>query len=169
MESAVSATTTQHPTYAPARIARLWRCLAAMFYDGLLLLALNFLVAFAVINISTPGVAAQHQQLWVLPGWVRHGLILPAVIITTGLFYSYFWVRNQQTLGMQTWHIRIESWNGERLRWRQAMQRFIFAFTGFCLVGLGYWWSFIDRQGLSLHDRLSKTRIVLVPRERSSR
>lgn len=148
--------------------ARIWRRLAAMVYDGLLLLAINFLVAFAVIGALTPATASHHHQLMVLSASLRYGMILPIVLFTTGLFYSYFWVRNQQTLGMQTWHIKIERWDGALPSWKDALMRYLWSMACFFPMGLGYWWQLFDRDNLALHDRLSRTRIVLSPPQRQA-
>lgn len=150
----------------PRTQARLWRRLAAMMYDGLLLLAINFLVAFLLIRLLTPASAAANKSLFVLSDSVRHMVLLPAMLLTTALFYSFFWVRNQQTLGMQTWHIQVESIDGDRLGWLDALRRFFWALLGFCMAGIGYWWQLFDRQNLCLHDRLSRTRVVFQPPQR---
>ncbi len=160
------ATGTEQTTAAGKTQAHLWRRLAAMVYDGLLLLALNFLVAFVLIRLLTPTSAALHQSLFVLPDTVRHLILLPAILLTTALFYSFFWVRNQQTLGMQTWHIRVESIEGKPLGWLDALRRFFWAVLGFSIAGIGYWWQLFDRQHLCLHDRISRTRVIFQPPQR---
>ena len=116
-----------------------------------------------MIGALTPLSASQHHDLVILSPSLRYGMILPVVLFTTGLFYSYFWVRNQQTLGMQTWHIKIERMDGSLPRWRDALMRYLWSMACFFPMGLGYWWQLFDRDNLTLHDRLSRTRIVLSP------
>ncbi len=151
------------PDQASLPTARLWRRLAAVLYDGLLLVAINALVAALVITLLTPHEAAHAHTLVILPALMRYGLVLPAVLLTSGLFFAYFWVRSQQTLGMQTWHIRLERWDLQRIGWRDACARYLWALACLFPAGLGYWWALLDRRGLSLHDRLSRTRIVFAP------
>lgn len=151
------------PDQPPLPTARLWRRLAAGVYDGLLLVAVNAIVAAVVIALLTPHEAARTHTLVILPALTRYGLVLPAILIASGLFFAYFWVRSQQTLGMQTWHIRLERWDQKRIGWRDAGVRYLWALACLFPAGLGYWWALLDRRGLSLHDRLSRTRIVFAP------
>ncbi len=157
------------PEVAKLPTARLWRRLAAGVYDGLLLIAINAIVAAVVVNLLTPKVAVEKHTLTVLSASIRYGLMLPAMLLATGLFFAYFWVHSQQTLGMQTWHIRLERWDQERLSWRDACVRYLWALACLFPAGLGYWWALLDRHGLSLHDRLSRTRVVFAPPLRSKR
>ena len=42
-----------------------------------------------------------------------------------------------------------------RTGWRRAWLRYALAVPGLFALGLGYLWSFIDRDGQFLHDRLA--------------
>lgn len=143
--------------------ASLWRRMAAMVYDGLLLIALNAIVGTILISVATPPSAAQQHQVVVLSAEFRYLVLLPAMILVTGLFYTYFWTHSQQTLGMQTWHIKVERMDQATLRWRDAAIRYLWSLAAFFPVGIGYWWQLIDREQLALHDRLSGTRMVYAP------
>ena len=50
--------------------------------------------------------------------------------------------------------------DGDPPRLGRALTRFLLAFLGTMLGGVGFWWTFIDREALFLHDRLAGTRIV---------
>lgn len=133
-------------------IAPLWKRLAALFYDGLLLFAL-LMVAVAVAFALKGGRVAGDN--------IFFRLYLLAV---SGLFFCGFWVAAGQTLGMKTWHLRVQRRDGRPLGWWQALGRFLLAVPSVGLAGIGLWWMLIDREGLALHDRLSGSVVVMLPK-----
>lgn len=132
--------------------AGLLRRLGVLLYDTLLLLALLMVATFALLPF-TGGEAVRNQlfmQLWVL-----------AVAFA---FFGWFWTHGGQTLGMKAWRVRVERRDGAPLRWRDALNRFVFAIPSLGLGGFGLWWMLFDRERLALHDRLSGTKLVVVPK-----
>jgi uncharacterized RDD family membrane protein YckC len=83
--------------------------------------------------------------------------------VTLG-FYGAFWTRRGQTLGMAAWRIAIERDDGRLPGWRDTAVRLALAALSWLPAGLGYWWMLVDRDRLAWHDRLSHTRIVLLPK-----
>ena len=130
---------------APGLLRRLF----AILYDALLLAALAMLVT-ALLLIFTGGraISAGNPAYRVL-------LLLLGV-----LFFATFWMRDGQTLGMRAWGLRIERFDGGRLRWRDALARAFAALLSWALLGLGFLWVLVDRERLAWHDRLSRTRLV---------
>ncbi|MNC85492.1 RDD family protein [compost metagenome] len=61
---------------------------------------------------------------------------------------------------MKTWRLRLVTRSGEPLEWRHALKRFLIALPGTLLLGAGFLWALVDREGLFLHDRLAGTKIV---------
>ena len=136
----------------------LCRRAAAFLYDSLLVLALFFVVTGAAVylNDSEP------------VGGVGFAALLWAV---AGAFFVAFW-RRGRTLGMQAWQLRVVATgpgaHGERtgasvdarpdapalgtLAARYAL--------GSALFGVTWAWMVLDRDGLALHDRLSRTALV---------
>lgn len=132
--------------------APLWQRLAALFYDSLLVFAL-LMVAIAAAF------------------WLKGGSIAPQdpffrlyLLLVMALFFCGFWVAGGQTLGMRSWRLRLQRRDGRPLGWWQALWRFALAVPSVGLAGIGLWWMLLDPQGLALHDRLSGTRVVVVPR-----
>jgi len=78
-----------------------------------------------------------------------------------------FWVRGGQTLGMRAWRLRATTADGAPLGWTDALARFAAAALSWLPAGAGFLWIAFDRDRLSLHDRLSGTRLVLEPRRGS--
>jgi len=130
--------------------AGVFRRLAAGCYDLLLLVAVWMLVTLVIVAI-------------------RHGEPVPAgeffyqllLLTTAALFFITSWVRGGQTLGMRAWRLRVETVSGQPLDLQTAMLRFM---AGLCTGGLGLLWIWIDRDSLAWHDRISRTRVVLVPK-----
>jgi uncharacterized RDD family membrane protein YckC len=50
------------------------------------------------------------------------------------------------------------------LTWSAVLLRAIFGFIAWAPAALGVLWLYLDPQHLALHDRLSKTRVVRLPR-----
>lgn len=133
----------------------LMRRLAAALYDGLLLIAL-WMTASAVWLGFRGGEA-------VAAGDVGFRLYLLAV---AWAFLVGFWLRGGRTLGMLAWRLRLVAADGSRVSLRQASARFFAAILSWLPAGGGFLWALIDRDGLTWHDRLSGTHLVLEPRRR---
>jgi len=131
------------------------RRVAAMLYDGLLILALLFLATLPFIAIrGGEPVEPNENHLY--------QLILCLVIYG---FYVGFWVRSGRTLGMQSWRLQLEPMDGGKVSIKTATIRFCAALLSFVPVGFGFFWSLWDKDQLTWHDRISKTRIVYYPKD----
>src|SRR5690606_16644447 len=88
-------------TLLPA--APLWRRLAALVYDGLLVGALCFVttgLAVSAFNHLLPHLLVNHNGVGSPPGWFLHWLLLPLLMLEAWAFYAWFWLHGGQTLGM---------------------------------------------------------------------
>lgn len=144
--------------------APLWRRLAAMVYDSLLIVALWFLTGAIYLTLQAlvlgPDALRTHAEAGRLDG---DPLLKSLLFLATFGFNAYFWRRGGQTLGMQAWRIRLQSREGGRPRWTQCLLRFLGAIVSLLPLGLGYWWSLWDRNGRCWHDHYSMTDVVLLP------
>lgn len=135
----------------------LLRHLVSMIYDGLLVIALVFVVngiALAVVvQLSGGEKEVLNPQL---------GQMLIALSIVG--FYSAFWLKSGQTLGMQAWRIKLVSIDGNPPRWSQALLRCAGAAISAGCLGLGYLWKLVDRNKRYWHDYMSGTELVLLPK-----
>ena len=131
----------------------LWRRLAAIFYDSWLVLALWLLGATA--DFFVQGALGLGDAPVRLP--------LQLYLVTCPfVFFGWFWTHGGQTLGMRSWRLRLLDRDGHPVGWRQALTRVAAACLAALPLGLGYLWMLFDRDGLTWHDRLSHTRLVLV-------
>jgi uncharacterized RDD family membrane protein YckC len=129
-----------------------WRRLAALCYDLLLLAALLFCFTLVVLVVRL-GAA-------VPPGGWWFPLSLIGVAMT---FFCGFWVHGGQTVGMRAWRIRVVCDDGGALSWPRAAARFAAALVAAAPAGIGLWWSVFDGDKRGWHDRWTRTRVVRVP------
>lgn len=131
----------------------LWRRLAAIFYDSWLVAAFWLLGAMIDTFVRT-GLELSST-----------GYHLPLqlyLMLAPMAFFSWFWMHGGQTLGMRAWRLKLLSRDGGKASLQQALVRCTGALLSILVLGLGYLWVLIDRDGLSWHDRLSGTRLVMV-------
>lgn len=138
--------------------AGLLRRLGAVLYDGLLLVAV-LMVTTALFLPFTGGRALDPQERPVLE-WIYRATLL----LVTVAFFGVFWTRRGQTLGMASWRLRIEREDGGTLTWGHTVRRLAAALLSWLPFGLGYLWILVDPQRRAWHDRLSGTRILVMPR-----
>lgn len=161
--------------------------LMAIVYDGLLIVALCAIISAILVGIATPKAASAHNQTQVLSSNFRHFILFPAQVITTWLFYGYFWRQAGQTLGMQTWRLKVIKPDGRLLTWPdsfgrcaaamilpafcglagQAIYHHTSAFAISVLLGFigNYLWAMINKRNLAWHDQLSGTVVIRLPKE----
>ncbi len=135
------------------------RRFAALIYDGLLLIAVLMPYTWVVVLIHGGAVTqASGRLVW----WAfRTG----AFAITAGYFVLN-WTRSGQTLGMRAWRLRTLSDAGRPLRVGQAVARFLWGLAAWAPFGLGVLWLYADPEHIAMHDRLSRTRVVVLSRSR---
>ena len=147
----------------------LCRRAAAFLYDSLLLVAVFFLVT---------GIAVYLNDTRPVGG----PLYLALLWVVAGAFLVLFW-SNGRTLGMQAWKLRIvddranaapvdargdrrgkldgAEPDGDGPAPAPALGQLVARYAlGSALFGVSWLWMPFDRDGLALHDRLSRTRIV---------
>ncbi len=135
--------------------APLLRRFAAILYDGLLLLALLFIASAVVLPLT--GGEAVHAG---------NPLFTSYLFVVAFAFYAWFWTHGGQTLGMRAWRIRVVRYDGGPISLWQALLRYLVAYVSWGALGAGFWWSLIDREKLTWHDRYSQTKLLVLPKER---
>ena len=133
--------------------APLGRRLLAAVYDGMLLLAVWFFAA-----VIDAGVRESLQ----LPYDVR---LFRAYLFLVGLaFCGWFWTHGGQTLGMRAWRLQVRRNDGTAVNWLTACVRYAAAWLAWPPLALGVLWCAVDAERKALHDRLSGTEVVLLPK-----
>ena len=147
----------------PPRVrAGVLRRFGAMLYDLLIVVALLFILTASLLPFTggeaiTPGQSGAVERIY-----------QAALLLVVVLFFGMFWTWRGQTIGMLAWRLRVERNDGTSLTWRDALLRLAGACVSLAALGLGYFWIWIDRDGLAWHDRLSGTRVVVLPKKRES-
>jgi uncharacterized RDD family membrane protein YckC len=161
----------------PLPHAGLLRRLAAAAYDGLLLLAVLFLVT-GLLLLATRGEAITHDRVgaW----FYAYQALLAALVVA---YFGVSWTARGQTLGMKAWSIRLETEAGGPPTWRTVLVRLAWAAPLYlALLGatllymahrIAWFWLVAAVLPLALslgahalkgrgalHDRLSGTRVV---------
>lgn len=173
------------PRVAPAGM---FRRMAALLYDSLVVVAVLMAATVPflpflhgrVLRPEEVGVLAYLYWAW------------EAVLVA--VFLGFFWTRRGQTLGMQAWRLRIEDDSGKRLSWRRVLLRqacavspwlpgfLLLSYADFhrrsdlqrvgealLLIGLFAWaMMWFDSRRRTWHDRMSGTRIVVLPKKSDS-
>jgi len=143
--------------------AGLLRRLAALLYDAFLVAAILWLVG-SIVQIFFGPESNQLVGDRVETNPVQGAILFTLMIGSFVLFNCYFWMRSGQTLGMLAWRLRVEDQQGKNVSLAQALLRLALAVPSLLVFGLGYLWLYLDKQGDAAHDRLSGTRVVVVPR-----
>lgn len=151
-------------TANPLPAAPLWRRLTAMLYDSLLCIALLFVVTAVYTGLHELLINAGLFSDRYTKGDVSYNPLLMLILIASmWLFFGFFWRRAGQTLGMQTWRIRVENRDGSRISWLQSLLRVIAGGLSCATFGLGWVWQWLDPQHRSWTDHLSRSRTVQLP------
>ena len=136
--------------------ATLFRRLAALVYDLFIVVAILFLGSAIGITIAVivAGETAVTEENVLVENPVFFGWLL----FCWCYYYYYCWIKTGQTLAMKTWRMKLITVSGEPLKLQQALIRFFLGFCGFSNL------TAILPSRWTLHDSLSKTRIVVLPK-----
>lgn len=146
------------PNLENAAVPGLFRRLAAIIYDGVLVASL---VAAAFTLVYLP--IAAGFGLENIRDYPLYQAAMTLWMFTVGIgFHLWFWTHGGQSLGMRAWRIMLFSNDGLSPSLKQAVIRYAMAVVSLAALGLGFLWIFIDPQKRSWHDIVSGTRLVLV-------
>lgn len=162
----------------------------AIVYDGMLILALLFLVGTVLTVIGTlltMQTGTDSAQAQSLPTWYQNFIMTPSFILTLVGFYGLFWRRGGQTLGMQTWRLKTVNNTGHLLTWPQSFKRILAACLMPLLCGIigsliggsravlllsvsvgllfNYVFCLFNSRGLAVQDMVSNTITLKMPRQ----
>ena len=145
----------------------LLRRLAAIIYDTFLVLPLIMVSVAVGLGLRTATGLEPHNntQVTILDANLVQLIALMAVVA----FFSYFWLKNGQTLSMQAWRIKLVNSSAGPIRFHQSVIRALAAVLSIACLGAGYWWCLFDAKGKTWHDHLSRTELVLLPKNKKSK
>lgn len=119
------------------------RIFGAILYDFLLV----FSLVFTLVLIGTLMGIDKKLIFWLIT--------LPA----SYFYFVYSWVKTGQTLGMKSWKIQLKNAN-----YLAASVRFFASIFSWAIFGLGYAYILFNKQNVSLHDKISGTFLIYIPK-----
>ena len=149
--------TTSVPTAVVRHAPLLLRRLAALFYDLWVCVALWLLLSALVTLVWTVAGHAPQENIAPFSAWQL--LLWLVCWIVSGLYAVASWRHGGQTLGMRPWKVRVVAGSGGPADKAALWRRYAWGSVSLLAGGLGFAWALVDRQGLTLHDRLSGTRL----------
>jgi len=132
--------------------AGIFRRLFAIFYDCFLLIAILFIVGYISIALNSGEAIESDNPL--------HWMFLFTLVTVSFLYFGWFWTHGGQTLGMQTWRIRLQNEDNSPISWKQVAQRYVTAIFSWSCFGLGFIWLLFTKKRRSWHDIISRTVMV---------
>lgn len=138
----------------------------AMGYDIFILVAISMAYSalatvfmHLALNIDADNYQPMQKGVWYQVGWLT----------SLAMFYWFFWYRGGQTVGMKTWRIQVVTLDGKSLSHWQCLVRIILGPFSLGLCAIGYFYALLDKEHLALHDRLSKTKVIALPKKEKAK
>ena len=126
-----------------------FKYIAAIVYDIISCFSL-LIITVLILMLFTHGQALPSGHLPVQ-------LILFSVIY---LFFTQFWCRGKQTLGMRAWKIKIVNAQGNPISQQQACIRFFSALASCACLGFGFFWCLLNKNKRTWHDLIAGTYLI---------
>ncbi|HAZ80732.1 MAG TPA: hypothetical protein DCX08_12435 [Porticoccaceae bacterium] len=146
--------------------AGLFRRMAALVYDLFLLAAIVMAYALVVITplrMAFYGMPQENGDWLGFPIWLQ-------IVIMFGLSFvliSYYWLcwrKQGQSMGMKAWRLKLIQNSGELATNQQCWLRAALAPLSLALFGIGYLWCLLPPNKECIHDRITGTKVVVVPK-----
>ena len=126
----------------------------AFIYDGLIVTAL-VLISGLIASLIAQGEA---------PTWLTRLIILTSV----GGYFWWSWSHGGRTAGMLAWRLRLVGLEGETITKDVAFKRLIICLITLAPMGVTLLTGSLSPIGQTIHDLLSKTRVIAEPKPRKS-
>ncbi len=144
--------------------AGLLRRLGALFYDCLIIIAIEMIAAGvivaalqALLKFNAISLGSYVDIADLLDNHPIWSLAYFAYLLSVWLaFYLYFWRKAGQTLGMRAWRLKLINQKGQYVSTSQVLIRLITS-----LFGIANFLALFGKRGLQ--DILAKTEVVILP------
>ncbi|KZN52605.1 RDD family protein [Pseudoalteromonas luteoviolacea] len=149
------------------------RRVASLIYDALVVIAFAMLTTVVFLGLvqgmlslgwySLEGHEDVSALIQTTPALYYSRSVL--LVIVSVSFFSYFWTKSGQTIGMRAWRLKVQNPDGKLLTWPQAILRSLTA-----LLGLGNVLVLFDiKHKRALQDLLSGTEVLVLSKEENKR
>lgn len=122
--------------------------IAAIIYDGMLLLSVLFIATFLLLPLINSGAIESGNPIYKL-----------FLLLITYFYFCWQWHAGGETLGMKSWRLKVKNADGINPSWPQATLRFVCALLSCALFGIGFLLILFNQQHRTLHDMLSNSTI----------
>lgn len=157
-----AAAMTNMNTTTDTSYAALWRRLAAMIYDGIVIIAIWIIVGFLVLSaFGIDQAQVVENERVVLDPYYRITLF-SSMLLSAYLFFAWFWTHSGQTLGMQAWKLKVQNPDASAISYKQSLIRFVVAPFSLLLLGAGYFYMFFNAEKLTAPDLFSHSVVVKI-------
>jgi len=129
------------------------RYLLLIVYDSLLLFGVLIFAGVIVLPLTHAEISPLYQIY---------------LLMVSFLYFAWSWLHGGQTLPMKAWYVQLQSTDGKTVSWKQAALRFSMAIISWLVFGIGFLWASVDKKHGTWHDRVSGTRLVLLPNKRKN-
>lgn len=143
------ATDTPQDSTAPVSYCALPRRLMVMLYDSLIMLGL-LMVATAV---ALP--FGESEKLALQDFWFTLWLVVVCFLYLGGCWHSV-----GMTVGMRAWRVKLVNSNGGQISWFRCLLRFLTGMLSIGALGIGLFWSLIDKKKRCWHDFAGQTELI---------
>ena len=140
--------------------AALWRRLAAMIYDSIVIIAIWMVVGFVVLSAFGIDQAQIVENDRVVMDPYYRITLFSSMLLSAYLFFAWFWTHSGQTLGMQAWKIRVQNPDSSAISYKQSLIRCVVAPFSLVFLGTGYFYMFFNPEKQTLPDLLSRSMVV---------
>lgn len=161
MQYNAAAMTDLNPTL-DTNYAALWRRLAAMLYDSIVIMAIWIIVGFVVLSAFGIDQAQMVENDQVVLDPYYRITLFSSMLLSAYLFFAWFWTHSGQTLGMQAWKLKVQNQDASPISYKQSLIRFVVAPFSLILLGGGYFYMFFNSEKLTVPDLLSQSVVVKI-------
>jgi uncharacterized RDD family membrane protein YckC len=135
--------------------AGFWLRFAAVFADGILLWAVNFVIGLVGGLSFGQATGAEPTGIIVLQ------VVLFVIQIAIGLSYEVIMIgKYGATLGKMACRIKVVTADGDRVSYGRALGRYFAKMLSGMICAIGYIMAGFDEEKRALHDRICNTRVV---------
>lgn len=137
------------------------RRIAAIAYDLLLLVAIT--LAYGLLVWLVRSTAAGSFEGHYTTSSLTSAVIMAGWWLVLATYFNYCWKKRGQTLAMKAWRLRLQQPDGTLPTAGQRWLRALLAPLSLLSV-IGLLWQLWDKNRNCLHDHITGTRVVLLPK-----
>jgi len=138
--------------------ASLFRRIAALVYDSLIVFAL--LILASAVAMLLVGLVLGSEAITDNNVLVENPIFFTWLIFCWFYYYAWCWRKGGQTLGMKAWRIKLIAIDEDKISYKNALLRFVSA-----LFGLANFWLFMPGKR-GWHDIVSNSNVILTEKNK---